>query len=330
MKRRVLRSFFLVLFFLFIVTHGSPNGSWAAEQKYPSRSIDVFCGFSPGGPTDLLTRTVARGLEKYLGVTVVPGNKPGAGAMVAATALANSRPDGYSMAVLAPEHFGLPILYGRATYSLEDIYVIGQVARFGSAIAVSTDSPWRNFQEFFDYVRKNSGVKYGHPGVGSTVYLRMENLNKYANMKMVGVPYKSDPEIIASVLGQHVPAGVSTITNFKPQADAGKMRILFNFESSAQSGLDPTIADLPTVFGESVHDFDIPLYLVVPAKTPTEIVQVLERTLEKVAKDPEFISDVKKLYLIPFYIDGQTIMRKMLPGRMQRIKEIMQYAGLLK
>jgi tripartite-type tricarboxylate transporter receptor subunit TctC len=79
-----------------------------------------------------------------------------------------------------------------------------------------------------------------------------------------------------------------------------------------------------------VHDFDIPLYLVVPAKTPTEIVQVLERTLEKVAKDPEFISDVKKLYLIPFYIDGQTIMRKMLPGRMQRIKEIMQYAGLLK
>lgn len=319
------------MFLLFIVTLCLPNGSWTAEQKYPSKSIDVFCGFNPGGPTDLLTRAVARGLEKHLGVTVVPGNKPGAGAMVAATALANSRPDGYSLAVLAPEHYVLPIIYGRATYVLEDIYVIGQVVRFPCAMAVSADSPWKNFQQFLEHVKKNPGVKYGHPGVGTTAYLRMENLNRYANLKMVGVPFKSDPEIIASVLGQHVPAGVSTITNFKPQADAGKMRILFSFESSRESGLDPTTtADLSTVFGESVGDFDIPLCLMAPAKTPTEIIQVLERTLEKVAKDPEFISDVKKLYLTPFFVDGQTFMKNILPERMRRVKGVMQYTGLLK
>jgi len=290
----------------------------------------LFCGFGPGGPTDLLTRAVARGLEKYIGVTVVPGNKPGAGSMVAATALANSQPDGYTMALLTLEHFVQPILYGRATYSLEDIRVVGRAATYGQVIAVNADLPWKTFQEFLDHVRKNPGVKFGHPGVGTTTYLRMENLNRFANMKMVGVPFKSDPEMLAGCLGGHVPAMVSALTNIKSQADAGKLRVLFSFELSAREGLDPSVADLPTVFGDRVGDFDVSQNLVVPAKTPIEIVEILERNLEKVTKDPEYISEVRKLYLIPNFVDGNTIMKKILPERVIRLKEVMMYTGLLK
>lgn len=331
MKTRMFRSFLGVIFLMFIMIDFLPNYSWAAGGKYPSGSIDIFCGFGPGGPTDLLTRALGKGLEKYLGVTVVPGNKPGGGAMIAANALAGSRPDGYTMAMVTPEHFVVPVLYGRATYSLEDIRVVGQFAKCPVTIAVRADSPWKTFQEFLDYVRKNKGVKYAHPGVGSSTFLRMENLNRFAKMNMIGVPFKSDPEIVSSVLGGHVPAGVSTVTGFKSQTDAGIMRILFTFEPPALTGLDPSTTDLHTVFGDSVRDIDIPYYLVVPGKTPNEIVEVLARALEKVAKDPVFVSDVKKIYLMPdFFLDGKIVMQKNLPERIPRVKEMMEYVGLLK
>lgn len=170
MKIRMFRSILGVIFLMSILALFVSNYAWAAGAKYPSGPIDIFCGFGPGGPTDLITRALARGLEKYLGVTVVPGNKPGGGAMIAANALAGSRPDGYTMAMLSPEHFVTPILYGRATYSLEDILVVGQFAKCPVTVSVRADAPWKTFQELLDYVRKNPGVKYAHPGVGSVTF----------------------------------------------------------------------------------------------------------------------------------------------------------------
>jgi len=305
--------------------------SWAAGAKYPSGPIDIFCGYGPGGPNDLITRALARGLEKYLGVTVVPGNKPGGGAVIGATALANSRPDGYTMMMITPDNYITPILYGRATYALEDILVVGQFAQCPVTLAVRADSPWKTFQELLDYTRKNPGTKYAHPGIGGLTHLRVENLNKAAKMNMIAVPFKSDPEIVTALLGGHVPVGASTVTGFKPQADAGAIRILFTFEPPALTGLDRGVADLGTVFGDTVRDLDGPFYLVVPGKTPKEIVEVLAAALEKVSKDPAFVSDLKKLYLIPdAFIDGKTVLQKILPERTPRVKKVMQDVGLLK
>lgn len=77
MKKRIFRDFTLIGF-VFILVSILPNNSWAKE-KYPTGSIDLFCPFVAGGQTDLVNRALAKGLEKYLGVTVVPGNKPGGG-----------------------------------------------------------------------------------------------------------------------------------------------------------------------------------------------------------------------------------------------------------
>jgi tripartite-type tricarboxylate transporter receptor subunit TctC len=329
MKRKIFRKYFLagVLFTLIFTFVNSP---WAAEKKYPSGSIDMFCGYVPGGPSDLLNRAVAKGFEKYLGVPVIPGNKPGGGSIVAASALANSRPDGYTLAILVDSSMLTAIALGQATFSLEDFRIVGQTAIFFNVLCVSADSEWKTFQQFLDYTRKNPGVKYGHPGLGSAIFLRTENVNKYAGMGMVGVPFKGDTEIVAALLGKHVPVGVSVLTNFKPHVDEGKLRILLSFEPPALMGLDPNIPTVETVFGKDVGDIDVPFSLIAPAKTPDDIIKTLEQTLQKVVKDPEFVSTLKRVYLVPSFVDGKTVMEKQLPDKMAKIKSILKKVGMIK
>ncbi len=323
MKKRTVRGFYLLsIVFMFVCI--LPCSSWAAGEKYPSHPIDLFCGFAAGGQTDLCNRALAKGLEKYLGVTVVPGNKPGAGGVIATTALINSHSDGYSMALLG-FNVVTALVLGQGNYSLDDLTIVGQFATFPGVLSTSVDSQWKTFQEFIDYVKKNPGTKYAHPGIGSSIHIRMENLNKNANLRMLGVPFKSDPEIIAAILGKHIPVGIGSLMAAKSQVDGGKMRILLSFDPPAEVGLDPTIPDILTAFDKSISDKDLEIvvFLAVPRKTPKEIVQVLDQTLEKVTKDPEFIGDLKKLYIRVSYLDGNKATDNLL-RIMSQVKAIMK------
>jgi tripartite-type tricarboxylate transporter receptor subunit TctC len=115
MKRKTFRGFLGVMI-LFILICISSNSSWAAGEKYPSGPIDLFNPFAPGGTADYLNRFLAKKLESYLGVTVVPQCKPGGGVIVLASFIANARPDGYTMGLLVPENIIEPILLGQAIH----------------------------------------------------------------------------------------------------------------------------------------------------------------------------------------------------------------------
>lgn len=329
MKRRILRGFLggmILSIFIFI----SLSSSWAAEQKYPSKPIEIYNPFVPGGIVDFLNRFTAKKLESYLGVPVVPQNKPGGGGMVLASFIANARPDGYTIGNMGPDHIIQPILLGRASYSVKDFYLIGQLAVIPCVFYTSIDSPWNTFQEFLDYARKNPGVKYGHPGMGTTVFLRAENFNKNFNVGMVNVPFNGDSEVIANVLGKHIHLGTGSVGAAKAQADAGKVRILFCFETPTKVGLSPTIPDLRTMVGSRTYiDIEPSQLMVVPGKTPPEVTQVLEQAWEKVVKDPEYASDLKTVNLAPGDIDGKTFTQRM-SDRMAVVKEMLQLSGQLK
>jgi tripartite-type tricarboxylate transporter receptor subunit TctC len=297
--------------------------SWAAEEKVPSGQIDIICGMVAGGPADLLTRAVARGFEKYLGVTAVPGNKVGGGGIVATTTVANAKPDGRTLAVLAETSVLTAIALGRATYNLAELRSVGQIALFPNVLAVRSDSEWKTFQQFLDSARKNPGMKYAHPGIGSTIFLKMENMNKFGKMGMVGLPFKGDPEIVAALLGGHVPVGGSVMTNFKTHIDSGELRVLASFDPAELVGLDPKIPVVENVFGKELGDIDVPFSLVAPAKTPDSIMKVLEENLQKVIKDPEFVATLQKIFLVPAFVDGKTVNEKNLPMKMEKIKQIL-------
>jgi tripartite-type tricarboxylate transporter receptor subunit TctC len=318
----------MVLTILFTLVWVSFNSSWA-QEKYPSRPIEIVCLASPGGAADGNTRAVAKALSKLLGVSVVTLNKPGGGGVVAYTYTLNSRPDGYTIGYAGDSIF-TNVLLGRATYKTEDIRVVGKFADMNHVLAVPADSPWKTFEEFMNDVRKNPGeITYGCPPGAFAANICMEYFKKVSQVKLKQVVFQGDAQVAPALLGKHVPLGVMSLTGAKPLADAGKLRILFSFYPDAEFGLDPSIADWPTIFKGVAH-YQVVLYLVVPSKTPDEIVKVLEEAMKKFTKDPEFIQDIKKYHNAVSFLDGKTYQEKMLPERMSFMMEILKGTGLMK
>jgi tripartite-type tricarboxylate transporter receptor subunit TctC len=329
MRKRMSVIFCLVVsLFTFVILSPSIERAWGAEEKYPSRSIDMFCAYIPGGYADLINRFFVRGLERYLKVLVIPGNKPGGGEVVAAIELANSKPDGYTVALLADGPLIITPLLGRAEEYRDKLRIVAKLICTTQVMAVSTDSPWKTFQEFMDDAHKNPGLTYGHGGIATAMHIRAEYLNKIGNLKMRGVPFKGDPEVAQAVLGNHVSAGFFSYQAPKRQADAGKMRILFSFTPPG-FGPDPTLPTITSFFGKDTPDILPPsIYVVVPGKTPENIVKVLEGATEKVSQDPEFVNNLKTLYAQVCFTDSKTVYRDVLLKQSSIYKPILQSVGL--
>ena len=287
---------FVLLSILFVVIWVLQGNSRAAEGRYPSRTIEFYYGFTAGGAIEHQTRVWGDKLGKILGVHVIPVPKPGGGQVVETNLLINSPPDGYTIANIGQSGIVQTILLSKGELSLESLRIVCQNTVFGEMICVPSESPWKTFQDFVDFAKKNPGLKFAHPGIAANSYIRMQLLNKNANLGMVGVPFKGDPEVLTAVLGKHIPVGVFSAMTAAIQEEAGKMRILFSFAAPAKFGLNPNIPSIRTFFDKSVADKDIETvgFVAVPAKTPDEIVKILERAFEDAAKDPEVIADMQK------------------------------------
>jgi tripartite-type tricarboxylate transporter receptor subunit TctC len=328
-RESVMKKSAFVMFSVVGILFVSPfNMAWSAE-KYPSRSIEIITPAPPGAYSDLINRSLAKSLEKYLGVLIVPGNKPGGGDMVAAAAVANAPPDGYTLGLLADGPLVYAHLLGRASFSKDDIKVVGQLICTTIVMQVSADSPWKTFQEFMEYAHKNPGLTYGHVGVGTATWARAEYLNKVGDLRMRGIPFSGDTEVVPALLGKHLNAGFGSYIGAKQQADGGKTRILFSFTPPGQ-GPDPSLPTIPSVFGKDVPDIPPPSnHLAAPGKTPENIIKILEEALEKASRDPDFVNDMKKLYANVCFLDSKATKIKHEEKALQ-LKPILQRAGLMK
>jgi tripartite-type tricarboxylate transporter receptor subunit TctC len=291
-----------------------------SAEKYPSRPVTTIVGFAPGGVSDMTMRIWNKYLEKYMGGTFVVDHKPGAGGIVAFSYVANAKPDGYTL--LNHADYFLPVLNGTATYKMEDLRIIAQASRNGSVMVVNANAPWKTFQEFYDYCKKNPGVKWGNNGAGAMVYFRMQNLNKQASMKLTSVPFKGDAEVISAILGNHVAVGNLSAVAARAQAEAGKLRIIFSFDPPKDFGLDPSLPTMATRFPK-IQDIDVGVYLIAPSKTPEDIVNTLEKAMEKMTKDPGFVKDCATIGHMVNFASGKTIMKKTLPTKMNIVKDIL-------
>jgi len=324
MKRLV----FVMLPVVSLLLLSSFNTAWSGE-KYPSQPVELISAAPAGSYADLINRSLAKTLEKYLNVLIIPGNKPGGGDMVAAAAIANATPNGHTLGFLADGPLIYSHLLGRATFSKEDIRVIGQLICTTLVMYVRADSPWKTFQEFMDYAHKNPGVTYGHVGVGSATWARAEYLNRVGSLRMRGIPFAGDTEVIPALLGKHIDVGFGSYQGARQQADAGKTRILFSFTPPGL-GPDPSLPTIPSVFGKDVADIPPPsIHLTAPGKTPENVVKVLEEGLEKTSRDPEFVNDLKKLYANVCFLDSKATKVKHEEKALQ-LKPLLQRAGLIK
>jgi len=292
----------------------------SAAEKYPSRPVTTVTLFAPGGISDLDARLWSKYLEKYLGGNFVVDHKPGGGGVIGITYVVNAKPDGYTLGN-GSDYF-TPVLNGTATYKMEDLRIIAQLLLNGCALAVNADSPWKTWQDFVDYAKKNPGVKWGHQGTGTMVYFRTENLNRKAGLKLIPVPLKGDSEIISALLGNHVAIGSLSTTSAKAQADAGKLRILFHFDDPKLFGLNPSISSMAS-FYPNIPDIEVGVYYYASSKVPEPIINALEGALEKMSREPEYLKEVEKLNQVAAFVPGKVIMQK-LPVKMGLVRDILK------
>jgi len=290
-----------------------------AQEKYPTRPIEIVTTFPPGGVSEMTVRTWGKYMEKILGQPIVNLAKPGGGGVIGMQYVVNSKPDGYT--TLNAGNIAPTILSGTAPYKFEDLKIVAQVTQNGNVMCVAADAPWKTWQEFVDYAKKNPGVKYGHPGLGIVAYYRAENLNRQLGLKMVSLPSQGDAESVARLLGHHIPIANVASAIAKPQIEAGKLRALMSFEPAKEFGLPASVPDLLQLYGKDFPDIPVGVYLYAPAKTPDYIVQILEKTFEQMSKNPEFIADCQKMNTVSRF-EGSKLATERAKKTMELMKAI--------
>jgi tripartite-type tricarboxylate transporter receptor subunit TctC len=260
--------------------------SAADAQTYPNRPIRLLHGFSPGGAADALARIVSDGLSKRLGQPVIVEAKPGAGGNIAAAAIANAAPDGYTLGLVTGAHAISGTLYKKLAYDPTDSFeMVSTLVYYALVIAVRADSPAKTLPDLIAMAKqKPNELSFGSVGFGSTHHLAGELLTTTAGIRMVHVPYRGDAPSVTSLLGGDVPVIVGTTVLLAGQIESGAIRGL----AVTSPTRTPLLPNVPSAEEAGLKGYDVRTWagLLLPKGTPADIVQKLNAETVSMLADP--------------------------------------------
>ena len=304
---------------------GTPvPGPVFAQEKYPSKPVNLIVGYPAGGTTDLSARALASAAGKTLGQPVVILNKPGGASSVAVAFLKNEKPDGYTIGIL-PSGAVLSQHMRKVPYdSAKDFTPIMQYAVFLYALVVRADSPWKTYKDFLEYAKANPGkIRYGTGGSGTPQHLVMERLAVKENIKWTHIPFQGGGPAVTALLGGHLEACPGT-SEWRPHVEAGSLRLLAAFGEKRMMDFPnvPTLLDLG-------YDIIAPslLCIVGPKGVSPQIVGTLHGAFKKAMEDPAFIHVCKQGDL-PLIHRGPEELAKHLVQMNEEVEDLIQSLGL--
>src|SRR6266700_5016241 len=196
--------------------------------EYPSRPVQMAVGFGAGGGTDIVARMLGEWLSQTLGQRFVIENRAGMGGNLAAQAVINSPPDGYTLLFMGPNNAISASLYKRLPFDfLRDTVPVAGVMRLTNLMLVPPSLPVQTVREFIDYARVNPGkLSMGSTGHGTSVHLSGELFKAMTKIEMVHVPYRGAttayPDLMTGIV--HVVFG--NLTGSIEFVQAGRLRAL--------------------------------------------------------------------------------------------------------
>jgi tripartite-type tricarboxylate transporter receptor subunit TctC len=256
-------------------------------QEWPNRSIRFISPFAPGGSNDIATRVIAEKLSPKLQQAIIVENKPGANIRIASEIIAKAEPDGYNFIMVAAPHTTNPALYGQLPYdTIKDFTPIVQTVRAPLFLMVPASSPIKTVSELLAASAKQpAGLNVSSPGNGTAPHLALELFNNLAKANLNHVPYKGDAPAVTDLLGERIDAGIHPIISPLPHVKSGKIRVLAVFGSTRSTLLPevPSLGELGYPNTEVYTWFG----LVGPAKSPTKIVDRLNKDVNEILIQPE-------------------------------------------
>ena len=263
------------------------SSAWAqAPAGYPARTLTLVCPFAAGGSADIMARLLAQKLGEVLGTAVVVENRPGAGGLVGAAAVARAKPDGHTLLLVTGAYPAAAALATNASFdALKDVTMISMVTSYPFIINVPAQSPFRTFSEFLAHARKNPGaLNYASSGVGSIGHLSAELMNAMAGIETVHIPTKGGNTALSEALAGRVDYLFEAPTLSLNFIKTGKLRAL---AATGRERYKP-MPDLVNV-SESLTGYEVLSFIGLGATggSPDAVVQYLNTQLRKVLEQPE-------------------------------------------
>jgi tripartite-type tricarboxylate transporter receptor subunit TctC len=259
----------------------------AAAQAWPQKPIRLVVGFAPGGVADITARVVAQKLAEQLGAQVVVDNRPSAGGIVAADAVAKAPPDGYTLLLLTNGNAVSASMFTSLPYdTLNDFAQVSLLGTFDVAVVASAEAKLDSMGALMAYAKANPGkLNIGTINVGSTQHLSAEMFRSMAGVDATVVPYKGSPAVITALRANDVQVAFEMLAPVIPQAKSGAVRIL----AVTSEKRHPSLPDVPTVAESGVPGYAASSWnaIAAPAKTPPAIVERLQQETARVLAMPD-------------------------------------------
>jgi tripartite-type tricarboxylate transporter receptor subunit TctC len=259
----------------------------AAAQAWPQKPIRLVVGFAPGGVADITARVVAQKLAEQLGAQVVVDNRPSAGGIVAADAVAKAPPDGYTLLLLTNGNAVSASMFTSLPYdTLNDFAPVSLLGTFDVAVVASAEARLDSMGALMAYAKANPGkLNIGTINVGSTQHLSAEMFRSMAGVDATVVPFKGSPAVITALRANDVQVAFEMLAPVIPQAKSGAVRIL----AVTSEKRHPSLPDVPTVAESGVPGYAASSWnaIAAPAKTPPAIVERLQQETARVLAMPE-------------------------------------------
>ncbi len=261
----------------------------AAAQAFPAKPVRLIVGFAPGGVADITARVVAQKLSEQLGQQVIVDNRPSAGGIVAAEAVAKAEPDGHTLLLMTNGNAVSASLFRALPYdTLADFAPVSTLGFFDVAVVVPADSKIDSVQGLLAVAKANPGkLNIGTINVGSTQNLAAELFKSATALDAIIVPYKGSPAVITALRGHDVQVAFEMLAPVIPQAKGGAVRIL----AVTSERRFPGLPDVPTVAESGVPGYAATSWnaIAAPAKTPRAVIDRLNREINAALKAPEVV-----------------------------------------
>jgi tripartite-type tricarboxylate transporter receptor subunit TctC len=258
----------------------------AFAQGYPTRSVRLIIGYTPGGSADITARLMGQWLTERMGQPFVVESRPGGGTNIATEAVVRAAPDGYTLLLVAPANAINATLYEKLNYDfIRDTTPIAGLIRFPHVMEVNPGVPAKSVPEFIAYANANPGkINYASSGNGSTIHMSAELFKMMAGVDLVHVPYRGGAPALTDMLAGQVQVMFDNLPTSLEHIRAGKLRPLA-ITSTTRAALLP---DLPTV-ADFVPGYESSAWYGVgaPKGTPAEIVDRLNREINAILADPK-------------------------------------------
>jgi tripartite-type tricarboxylate transporter receptor subunit TctC len=280
------------LFFLSVF----PNGVFAAKKDYPNRPIELVVGMAPGGPTDVAVRVIQAPLQAALGVPIIISNKSGGAGAMGAEYVASAKPDGYTLLTHPTGTMTIvPVVNPTVPYKPSDFVSVCFYAIDPVLICSKPNMPWKDVYELIAYAKKNPGkLNYGSSGMGAPSFFVMESFKLSKGLDIVPVHYQGSGPAKTAILGGHVDLAALGLGPLMPLIKAGNVIPILT--TGDKKELKPPFDKIPTMVDLGIPEASISIRtgISAPAKTPKEVIETIERALEKIVKDPAIATQMEK------------------------------------